>query len=175
MAEAAKVSSIEALEAFRSKLILYLNKARPTLDEANTEVLRTRQWLENDQRTFWEKQMKVRKRHLEQAQAELFSSRLSKIQVVSAAQELAVHRAQRGIREAEAKITMIKKWERELENRTDPLVRLVNQLGSFVTIEMTQAVIYLAEIIKSLQAYADVTTGVSNPAPLAEPPEAGVL
>jgi hypothetical protein len=175
MAERAQVTSIEAIELFRSRLIVYLSKARPTLEEASSEVLRTRTWLENDQRSFWENQMKRRKRELEQAQGELFSARISKLQTASAAQELAVHRAQRAIREAEAKFAVLKKWTREMENRTQPLVRLVEQLNSFITVEMTQAVIYLAEVIRSLQAYASAggPSVPSAPAPAAPASTAG--
>src|SRR5215472_1741317 len=113
----AKVSSIAAIEQFRSALILFLSKARPSLEEIASEVTRTKNWVQNDQRNLWEKEMKVRGRELERAQAELFSARLSKIQQVSAAQQMAVQRAHRAIREAEEKTRVLKKWSRELENR----------------------------------------------------------
>ena len=55
---------------------------------------------QHDQRNFWNQQMKLRARELERAQQELFSARMSKIQKATAAQELALHRAQRAVREA---------------------------------------------------------------------------
>ena len=61
-------------------------------------------------------------------------------------------------REAEAKLAVLKKWDRELENRTDPLVKQVTQLHGFLTTDMGRAVAYLAQVVKALEAYADVAT-----------------
>jgi len=161
----AKVTSVQALESFRSVLVLFLSKARPTLEEVTSEVSRTRQWLENDQRKFWEKELKHRKRELEHAQAELFSAMLSKISTASAAQQMAVHRAQRAIHEAEDKMRSLKKWERELETRTEPMVKLIEQMHGFLSSDMNKAVSFLTEIVKTLQSYADITVPGGGPAP----------
>src|SRR2546428_14106172 len=126
MAERAQVTSVEAIESFRASLILFLSKARPALEEVTSDVLRTRLWLENDQRNHWDREMRVRSRELERAQAELFSARLSNLQEASAAQHMAVHRAQSAVRQAEEKQRVVRKWNRELESRTEPLVKLVD-------------------------------------------------
>ena len=60
------------------------------------------------------------------------------------------------IRDAEAKLAVLKKWDRELENRTDPLVKMLNQLHGFIITDMAQAVAYLAQVVKTLEAYAAV-------------------
>src|SRR6266446_3066154 len=156
MPERAQVTSVEAIEAFRASLILFLSKARPTLEEVASDVVRTKLWLQTEQRDHWEKQMKLRSRELERAQGELFSARLSKLQDVNASQEMALHRAQRAMREAEAKLRLLKKWDRELENRTDPLVKQVEQLHGFLTSELVRANAMLTEVVKTLEAYATV-------------------
>ena len=71
---------------------------------------------------------------------------------------MAVQRAERANREAEAKMAVLKKWDRDLENRTDPLVKQVTQFHSFLATDMTRAVAYLVQVVKSLEAYADVAT-----------------
>jgi hypothetical protein len=168
----AKVTSVDAIELFRSTLLQFLSKARPTLEEIISEVNRTRNWLQHDQTTFWEREMKVRQRAMEQAQSELFSARISTIHNASAAQQMAVQRARRAIREAEEKLRILKKWGREIDNRTDPFVKEIEQLHGFISVDMTKAVAYLTEIIKSLEAYADVMHSVAPaapPPPVAEP------
>jgi len=155
MEERAQVTSVDAIEAFRASLIIFLTKARPTLEEVCNEVVRTKLWLQNDQRNFWENQMRLRKRELERAQAELFSARLSRLQQATGVQELALHKAQRAIREAEAKLATIKKWEHELENRSEPLVRMVDQLHGYLTTDMARAVAYLVQVVQTLEAYAE--------------------
>jgi cob(I)alamin adenosyltransferase len=162
MPDQANVSSVDAINEFRSKLIVYLTKARTTIEEANSEVMRTRQWLENDQRTYWQRELRARKQAMEQAQSELFSARISLVSKASAAQELQLHRAQRAIREVEAKMTVLKKWDRDLENRTEPLTRLIDQLGSFILIEMNQAVASLGATVKALEDYSSIHTPTAD-------------
>src|SRR6516162_2162403 len=113
----AKVTSVDAIEQFRSVLLLFLTKARPTLEEIISEVNKTRNWLQHDQTADWEREMKVWQRAMEQAQSELFSARISTIHNASAAQQMAVQRARRAIREAEDKLRVLKKWSREIDNR----------------------------------------------------------
>jgi hypothetical protein len=140
-------------------LIIYLSKARPALEEMAGEVLRTKHWLQNDQRRLWEGEMKARKKKLERAQAELFSVSMSKFQEVSSAQQLLMHKAKAACEEADKKLVMLKRWDKELDNRADPMVKQVDQFQSFVTSEMPKAIAYLGQVIKSLEAYAEVALG----------------
>lgn len=176
MEQRAQVTSVEAIEAFRSCVILFLTKARPTLEEVMNEVVRTRAWLQTDQRVHWEKEIKKKRRDLEQAQAELFSARVSKLQEASALQQMAVHRAHRAVQFAEDKLKMLRKWERELDNRSEPLLKLVEQLHGFLSTDMVKATAFLTEVIKTLQAYAEVQVRAPGPAPIpaAETDEAGM-
>ena len=169
MADRAKVTSVEAIEAFRSALVIYLSKARPALEEMAGEVAYAKQWLQNDQRRKWEGEMKMRSKKLERAQAELFSVSMSKIQEASSAQQLLVRRAKQAVDEAQEKLAMLKKWDRELENRSAPLVKQVDQFQSFVTSEMPKAIAYLNNVIRSLEAYAEVRMGGAGDA--TPPPE----
>src|SRR5690242_6421443 len=97
MPQTAHVTSLEALETFRSDLIVYLSKARPALDEISAEVVRTRTWLENDQRLHWEKQMRQRLKELEQAQQALFSAKLGVLRKETVMEQMAVQRAKAGL------------------------------------------------------------------------------
>lgn len=169
MADRAQVTSVEAIEAFRSALVIYLSKARPALEEMANEVARARQWLQHDQRRKWDGEMKMRSKKLERAQAELFSVSMSKFQEISSAQQLLVRRAKEACDEAQAKLAMLKKWDHELDNRSEPLVKQVDQFQSFVTSEMPKAIAYLNNVIRSLEAYADVRMGGAGDAAL--PPE----
>jgi len=159
MADRAQVKSVEAIESFRSALIIYLSKARPALEEMAGEVLRAKHWLQNDQRRLWEGEMKARQKKLERAQAELFTVSMSKFQEVSSAQQLLMHRAKAACEEAEKKIALLRKWDKELDNRAEPLVKQVDQFQSFVTSELPKAIAYLGQVIKSLEAYAEVGLG----------------
>ena len=69
MPQQAQVRSVDALDSFRASLIVYLSQARPALEEVSAEVVRTRVWLETEQRNYWENQVRRRRKELEQAPA----------------------------------------------------------------------------------------------------------
>ncbi len=77
-----------------------------------------------------------------------------------------VQRAERANREARAKMAVLKKWDRELENRTDPLLKQVTQLQWFLASDMARAVAYLAQVVRTLEAYADVARPGTSAAPV---------
>jgi hypothetical protein len=164
MAEQAQITSVEAIELFRAALILFTGRARAALDEVSSEVQRTRQWLDADQRRFLENELRARGKKLEQAQQELFSARISSFQDSTQLQHMAVQRAQRAVRETEEKMARLKKWNREIENRSDPLVKQVGQLHNFLTGEMPKAVASLAQTVRTLDAYAGVALPGGQPA-----------
>jgi hypothetical protein len=164
----AQISSIEALEAFRSDLIIFLGQLPPVLDETSGELVRMRFWLQNEQREFWENQARRRRRKLEEAQAELFNARLSTLRDSTLLPQMAVHKAQRAVEEAEEKLAALKKWDRELDNLAEPLVKQVEQLRDFLTTDMTKAVAYLTQVIQSLEAYTNVASP-ATPRPSAAP------
>lgn len=158
MAQRAEVKSVEAIESFRSALVLYVSRARPVLDEAGGDVLRTRTWLEMDQRVHWEEQLKRRLRVLEQAQQSLFSARISNLRDESAAEVLAVHRAKRQVEEAEEKLRVIKRWGREFENRVQPLLKQIEKMHTLLANDLPKATAHLAQLVKTLDFYAETPT-----------------
>jgi hypothetical protein len=172
MADRAHVTSVDALESFRSTLIVYLTKARPTLDEVSSDVQRMRGWLEGEQRMHWENELRRRGRALQEAQQALFSSKLSKLSDASAMEQMAVQRTKRALEEAEAKLRTIKQWNRVFDNRVGPLVKQMEKLQTVLSNDMVQAVAFLKQAIDTLHNYAGV---LPPPATSAMPAESGTL
>lgn len=166
----AHVTSTDALESFRASLIAYLAKARPLLEDACDEVVRTRQWLQQDRRMHWENQVRRRTRELENANQALYSARLANLREVTTAEQAAVHRAKRALAEAEEKLRLVKRWTLEFDHRAGPLVKQLEQLRTMMSNDMPKAVLQLAQILKALEAYANV---IPSAAPAAPPPDAG--
>jgi hypothetical protein len=156
MPQKAHVSSLEMLESFRSSLLVFLSQARPALEEVSADVLRARLWLENDQLSHWQNQIRRRRKDLEQAQQSLFSARLGILRQETSAEQLLVHRAKRAVEEAEFKLRIVKKWNREYDGVVQPLLKQTEKLHSVLSNDMVKAVAYLTETIKTLAAYAEV-------------------
>ena len=170
MADRAQVSSIASIDAFRSRLILYAGKARAATEEVIDEVRRTRVWLESSQKSHWETECRRRKRILEDAEQELFSARLSQLRTQTAAQILAVERAKQALRRAEEKRDAVRRWMREYELRAEPLGKEVEPLLSFLTTDAPKAVVYLGNVVKTLELYA--AAGGPSRSPTQEPGQA---
>jgi hypothetical protein len=170
MPERAQVTSIDALETFRSHLIIYLKKARPVVEEITEDVRRVRIWLQTDQLKHWQMESRRCRREWEQAQQELFSAKMSSLQGPTAAQQLAVNRAKRALDAAEEKLQLVRKWNRQFDNRTDPLVKQLGQLHSNLASDLPHAAAYLAQLLKTLEGYAEATSTVAPAASIADHP-----
>jgi hypothetical protein len=161
----ANVTSVEAIKEFRSKLIVYVTKARPALEEVSAEVLRTRLWLQDTQRPYWESQIKRRMKVLEEAQQALFSARLGNLREPTAAETAAVTRAKRSLEEAEGKLRITKLWSRDFDNRVEPLAKQLEKLHNILSIDLTKAIASLSETVKTLDAYSEAPPAMGDPIP----------
>ena len=175
MPERAHVTSVDALECFRSSLLVYVSKARPTLDEVSAEVVRMRSWLEDEQRVHWENEMRRRRRDFDEAQQALFSAKLSILSQATSAEQMTVHRTKRALEAAEAKLKVVKQWDRVFDNRVGPLVKQMEKLHTVLAHDMVQAVAFLTQVIQTLEAYARIAppaaTGAARSGDDSTPPE----
>ncbi len=162
MADSAKVSSVDAIEAFRASLVLYLAKAKPALEQVSAEVSRTRAWVQTSQRAHWEHELKLRRRKLEEANAELFNARLSQFQNSTLLHTMAVQKAQRAVAEAETKLAMLKKWSRDMESRAEPLLKQIEQFQGYLATELAKGAVHLEQIVKTLDAYTETMPTASG-------------
>jgi hypothetical protein len=172
MAEKANITSLDAIKSFREALIIYLSKARPTVEEVSADIKRTRNWIESEQRMLWEGQRKRIAKEVEEAQAALFSSKMSNLREPSVAEQMAVVHAKRALVHAEGKLKQIKYWDREFPNQAEPLEKQVDKLHSVFATDMAQAVAYLTQVIITLEEYAAIAPpsgAMAEPGANAEP------
>ena len=168
MPDRAQVSSIDAIEAFRVNVLNYISKSRPVLEDAIDDVLRTRDWLETDQRPHWENQLKKRRRAVEEAEQAVFSARISNLREVSTAETHALIKARRALTQAEDKHRAVRKWIRDFDNRVGPMVKQLEQLRTQLGNAMPKAVAHLGSLVKALDAYANMSSGTALQTPPSE-------
>ena len=167
MADQAQVTSFDALEIFRTNLILFLNKARIQADEAGGEIRRTQGWLQNDQRLYWEREIRRRRRALDQAEADLLNAKMSNLRDNHSVELLAARRAKKAFVEAEEKLQNVKRWSRNFESSVAPLAKKLESLRGVLDHELPKAVSFLLELQKTLESYAEIGTSrdPGNPSP----------
>jgi hypothetical protein len=156
MPDQAKVTSLEALEKFRSNLIVYLERAKRALDEVSEEVMRTRIWLQDERREHWQREIRRRAKKLEEKQQELFSAELANLREPSEAERHAVVQARRALNEAQERFEVVKKWNRQYASRVEPLAKEVDKLRDVIVSHMGKGVAYLTQTTKTLADYAGI-------------------
>lgn len=155
MSDQVKISSIDALEAFRADLIQYIAKARVALEDMEGDVRRTQTWLDTDRVQHWGGQIKHWMKKLHQAEQELYSANLTSPQASNAFQKMNVLKARRQLEQAEEKMRLVKHWRQTFENRATPLLRQLDPMFHLVGQQLPKGVYSLGEAIKALQSYAE--------------------
>lgn len=165
MADQARISNLDSIEAFRAALIVFISKTRQSLDQAQDAVKKTRGWLQTEQPQFWSAQIKMRQKKLDQANAELMSARLSEFVDSPTVQQMAVRKARYALEEAQQKLDRTKHWARDFDRTVDPLARKLDSLRDYIDNDLARAVSFLTEIQKTLTAYAETQAPAAAPSP----------
>ncbi len=170
MADQAKITSLDALERFRSNVIIFLTKAHQAVDEVSDEIRRTRQWLHNEQRSYWDLQYRKRAKILDEARQVLLGAKMSNLRESTAAQEVAVRKATHALHEADDKRRAVKQWNRNFDGYVGPLAKGIDGLRYFLDHDMPKALAFLVQAQKTLEDYADVrpTTERAAPPPIGD-------
>ena len=161
MADQARISNLDSIESFRVALVVFINKTRQALDSIQDSVKKTRGWVQTEQPAYWQQQIRMRQKKLDQAQQELMSARMSEFIDNPTVQQMAVRKVRASLEEAQVKLERTKAWGRDFDRTIDPLARKTDSLRDYLESDLAKAVAYLVEIQKILQAY------VETPAPSA--------
>lgn len=152
----ARVTSIDALDDFRAKLLVYCARARRLLDDVNDEVVRTRVWLQSDRLPYWKKQVWLKQKKLAAADQELMTARLSDMPEAVQARRIVVNKCKAALRETEARFERVKKWVKHYGSAVEPKAKVVIQMRQVVDHELRKAIAFLEQAASTLAAYAEI-------------------
>ena len=171
MADQAKVASIEAIDSLRVSITIFMERAGKALDEVGDAVRRTHTWLHDEKRSYWLAEKRRREKKLDQAEQELYSSRLSALQTTNAEAQMHVRRARHALEEAEQKLRVLKKWARDYDSVVEPLARRLDTVRDLVMTKYPKASMQLTQMIHTLESYAEVSSAQNPPPQVNEEPE----
>ncbi|MEX2579724.1 MAG: hypothetical protein WD342_11755 [Verrucomicrobiales bacterium] len=154
MSDRANVTDIEALERFRSSLVVFIERVEFVLDEVSEEVKRTRVWLQTEQRTGLEREMKRRRRELESLEQEMFTARLSKMGTAKTGLQMCLNKKRREIHDLERTMRAVAAWLRNYDSTVETEARKVEKLRHVIDTDMAKALVFLSEAARQLRAYA---------------------
>ncbi len=156
MSSQADVRSIEALKEFRAALALYAEEAGGALGSVKMEARRTLFWLQHDRKTYWTEQVKRRREQVSAARAEVARRRLAKTPehtpAMSEQKEL-LRQAEAGLRDAEAKVMLIKKWEPAFQQAVFELHASLRRITDLGATHVPRGSMLLGRLVDALEAY----------------------
>lgn len=131
----ADVTSIDAIHAPFARILSATSpEAGVALDLAAETVTRTRVWLQSDQRTHWERELRQRANTLSMARQQPLSARLTpKLPSSTDVAKRDVHRAERAVAEAEQKLTSVRLEARRYDSTVASKLRELDRLRMFIT------------------------------------------
>lgn len=163
----ARVTSLDVLDDFRAKLLVYIEKANRILDDVNDDVARTRVWLQSDRLPYWKRQVRQKEKELAIADQELMTARLAGMPEALQARRMAVNRCKTALRETEARLARVKNWIKHYPTAVEPKTKVVAQLRGVLDTDLRRAVAFLENAAGLLAEYAG--TGGTPPAPPPDP------
>src|SRR5579871_5329724 len=123
MVQGARVDSIETLKAFKVALWKFQEAAQVALGDAESEATRALMWVENEQDSFWQGQIRKAEQNVVRCKEAVRMKKVFKDasgrQQSAVDEEKALSIAVKRLAEAQAKHVLVKKWARQLQKEIE--------------------------------------------------------
>ncbi|MGE3820433.1 MAG: hypothetical protein AB7I30_13545 [Isosphaeraceae bacterium] len=159
MSQTAKVRSVESIRDFKVAMNNFVEEARNALSSVEMEVRRVRDWVQRDQYSYWQSQVKRRNEQVSMARTELHRRRLSQQNsdaISDTEQKENLREAERRLAQAEEKVKIVKKWIPILEHEIAKYHSCSQPLGDCLAGSLQNSLALLERVIRSLESYLDL-------------------
>jgi hypothetical protein len=171
MTQAARVFSVEDIEALHASLARFGAQGQEALSTAELEIRRCIEGIEG-RLDYWQREVGRRQEDLQRARADLAHARAMRedMRGGTADKELALARAQHRLREAEDKVVMCRRWLRQVPDVVKEYEGYARVLAGMLDANLKQSLAMLADKINILKTYAGTgPPGTPEGAPAAAP------
>ena len=165
MANQAKVGSLDSIKSFRTSLVIFIERMTNALDDVGDEVKRTRNWILDEQVNYWRSMKRQWEKKLDQAEQELYSTRLSTMHNTNTEAQMNVRRATQKVDEIDGKIRTVQKWARDYDSIVEPLARRLDTYRDLLSTKYPKAIFQIDKTIETLESYAEIFKGEVTKAP----------
>jgi hypothetical protein len=167
MPDQVKVEDLEVFSLFRASMLKFAQAAAQSLSNADSQVARVHSWLDGEQRSFWQSQLRKRVEAVASARDALRQKKLYKDsagRTPSAAQEeKTLSRCIAAVDQAENKLQAIRKWLPRLEKAADQYRGGVSRLCQALSGDIPKAVALLDRLSASLEHYVQIESTSGSP------------
>lgn len=170
MAESAEVLSIEVLRDLRNALLRFGEDAELALQDVDFEIRRTLEWLSNEQRLYWQSEIKRWEKNLSTARTELHRKRLANFgdrRPDTTLEERAVRRAEERLETSHKKLERVKRWVPELQHAIQEYRGQSQALADAVEMQIPRHAARLDRMVEALEQYTALTAPRTPDLPVA--------
>ncbi|HUB26501.1 MAG TPA: hypothetical protein VL992_13830 [Tepidisphaeraceae bacterium] len=150
----------EGLITFKVALAKFADGCVAAIGDAEGDVNRILMWLENEQQTHWNVQIRHRQDALSRAEEQLRQKKLFKDssgRTASAVEEMKmVQKAKMQLEEAQQKLANTKRWAKQLQKEAILYKGAMGRFQTTVSSDIPAAVAYLGALIKLIDDYTAV-------------------
>jgi hypothetical protein len=155
MAEAAKVTSLDAIRDFKVALLAFQEDATIALSEATSDAQRGLWYITSECKAHWQRELKRRTDKLNQAKADLYRKQMetSDTRTSAVVERKNVAKWEAAVGQAEEKLRAIKRWAVELERQFMIFKAGVQGIGNIVAGDLPNAAARMERMILALEQY----------------------
>ena len=158
-----RVQSIEVLTGFRVALCGFADKAASALNDADAAIQRTLNWLQTEQHSYWEGQIRRRTEEVARARQAVLIKKLCRIVDGSPGsaieEEKALRLAIQRLEEAQQKLGNVGRCARQLQKEILNYRGQVQRFASTVAVDIPLAVGRLDNLVRKLENYVALEPG----------------
>lgn len=160
MAEGARVDSLDTLKAFKAALWKFQDAAQMALGDAESDVNRLLMWVQNEQDSFWQGQIRKCQEAVVRAKEAVRMKKVFKDasgrQQSAVDEEKALQVAQKRLAAAEAKLVLVRRWGRQLQKEMEMYKGGVQRFATSLHSDIPNAAAHLESLAAKLDAYLSV-------------------
>jgi hypothetical protein len=166
MPEQVRVDDLEVFKRFRASVLKFAQAASNSLSNADSEISSTHAWLDGEQASYWQIQLRKRTEAVAKARDAVRQKKLYKDssgRTPSAVEEEKIlARCVAAVEEAQRKIENVRRWLPRLEKEAGLYRSGVAALARTLSGDVPNAVALLDRLSMSIEAYVEIEAPAPN-------------
>ncbi len=162
MGPSAKVTSIDAIQAFAAALERFQEEVSNALEELGLQVRRAKEWVQDDRKRYWDRQVRRGWEKVTEAKVQLEGAktfrRIADYRPSCIDEKKAHEAAKRRLRLAEEKVEAVRHWSRAVEHAVSEYRGETGPLAAWLEVDAPQAVATLRRLTDALDTYVAISS-----------------
>lgn len=156
----ARVTSVDAIVAFRAAVVSFLDRGPAALGSLRQETHRTMMWLEQEQPRYWQEQLRRGYDKVASARSNLDACRMKTVAGHRSAcieEQVALRKAKERVDYCQQQADVTRRWAIRAREQADEFLGKIAPLDRSFQQEVPSMIAVLEQMILAIEAYQDVT------------------